>query len=337
VVSAREGRNVVYVAERRGVVKRVTADGSVSTFLDLRSVVNDTGGEQGLLGLVFAPHYASDRHRIWVAFTRSDGALQVARLTAASKSSTRIKASTLRNVIRIAHPGATNHNGGQLVFDAEGMLLIGTGDGGGTGDQSGNAQNRKRLLGKILRIDARHDCGTRRYCIPKDNPYAKSTTYRREILEYGLRNPWRFSIDPADGQLWIGDVGQSRQEEIDRTVVGGARNFGWPCREGRTTYRSSACVSGRHYTAPVAVINHPTGQSIIGGHAYGGKAYAGILAGTYLFGDFVSGRIWGMRRGGDPAVVGHLDGVTSFGTTDASEIDAVSFDGRLYRLRAKAE
>lgn len=337
VVSAPEGRNDLYVVERRGVVKRVTRTGSVSTYLDIRAQVNDAGGEQGLLGLAFAPNFRFGPHRVWVTYTRSDGALQVARLTAAHASSTRIGGSSLRAVLAVPHPGTTNHNGGQLAFDAHGMLLIGTGDGGGAGDPSNNAQNRARLLGKILRIDARHDCGSTRYCIPSDNPYAASSTYRREILSFGLRNPWKFSIDPADGQLWIGDVGQGRQEEIDRIVIGSARNLGWPCREGRTTYRASACATGRAYTGPVAVINHPTGQSIIGGYAYEGPTYSGILTGTYVFGDFVTGKVWGLRRGGTPSLMGRLDGVTSFGTNDAGEIMAVGYDGRLYRMSARAD
>jgi glucose/arabinose dehydrogenase len=198
-------------------------------------------------------------------------------------------------VLTIPQPFA-NHNGGQLAFGPDGYFYIGMGDGGSGGDPSGNAQNPGALLGKLLRIDV--ESGAAPYGIPPTNPFLGMVGYREEIWALGLRNPWRFSFDRLAGDLYIGDVGQSAVEEIDVQPAGspGRQNYGWNIMEGGGCYNSATCNTAG-LTLPVATYDHSQGCSVTGGAVYRGSALP-ALQGIYFYGDYCSGRIWGLRRMG---------------------------------------
>lgn len=341
VTTARDSLTRTYVTEQRGTVRLVDSSFHVHAgfYLDIRSRVV-SGGEQGLLSVVFDPNFSRHPY-LWAAYTRkSDGALQVSRFHASSAKATSVSASTEVKLFAVPHPQYTNHNGGQLMFGRGGLLFISTGDGGGAGDPFGNAEKLTSLSGKLLRVDAEHFCGTLHYCIPSSNPFhTSSNANKRLVFDYGLRNAWRYSIDAADGTLWIGDVGQDTYEEVDHVAIIGGKDFGWSCREGRAIYNSSRC-SGRHLTAPVYVYSHGSNDSngcaIIGGFAYHGSSYA-FARGLYFFADYCSGNIWATGRnssGGYPTarVGGFAGNLTGFGETDSHEILAVAQDGNLYRL-----
>jgi len=336
---ALDGVARLFVVERRGTI-RVVHDGVIrrGTYLDIRGRVNSSGDEQGLLSVVFDPAFKT-HPRLWVAYTRGDGALVVAVLRAAGPRAGHVRASTARTVLVVPHPLYSNHNGGLLRFGPDGMLYIGTGDGGYGGDPFGAAENLRDLRGKILRIDARHHCGSHRYCIPASNPFAGRKPGRGEIWLYGLRNPWRWSFDPATRALWIGDVGQDHIEEIDRVPAHpGRRNLGWSCWEGRSHYNTGRCRSGARYVFPVAQVVHPNGEAIIGGYVYRGKAYASLMAGTYVFADEVTDHVWVYRKGQGKRLQAKdiPGGPTSFALDEHNEIWAVSLDGRLWSMRARA-
>src|SRR4051794_28699394 len=241
VTTARDGVTRTFVAEQRGTVRLVNNGTQVQSafYLDIRSRVV-SGGEQGLLSIVFDPNFNSHPF-LWAAYTRaSDGALQVSRFHASSAKSTSVSASTEVRLVTVPHPQYTNHNGGQLMFGHDGLLYVTTGDGGGGGDPFDNARKLTSLSGKLLRGNAEHFCNKKHYCVPSSNPFAKaSNANQRLVFDFGLRNAWRYSFDAADGSLWIGDVGQDAYEEVDHVGTHGGKDFGWSCREGNATYNSS--------------------------------------------------------------------------------------------------
>ena len=274
--------------------------------LDLRGEVSQ-GSEQGLLSIAFSPRYATNR-LAYVDYTDLNGNTHVAELDTRSGS--------LRTLLFVHQPFA-NHNGGALAFGPDGMLYVGMGDGGSEGDPEGNGQNRASLLGKILRLD-----------VAKRHP-------RPQMYAYGLRNPWRFSFDAATGDLWIGDVGQNRYEEVDHLPAGtlpGA-NLGWNAYEGRAVYKRQTIDRSR-LVWPVAVYPHTDGCSITGGYVYrGGEVPA--LRGRYVYGDFCSGRIWSLPAGGGrPRLLAlpRLEGLSSFGVDAHDELYATTLGGRVLRF-----
>ncbi|MFN2626807.1 MAG: sorbosone dehydrogenase family protein, partial [Mycobacteriales bacterium] len=255
----------LFILEQAGRVRVYRAGRIASTpYIDIRSRVL-SGGERGLLGIAFHRDFAHHPYVYLYYTAQPDGRLRLSRFKASTAGASTVSASTEVVFMEVPHPNYANHNGGQLMTGRDGYLYIGTGDGGGGGDPPGNAQNRTSLLGKILRIDVSRACAPRRYCIPASNPFATSTTARREILHYGLRNPWRFSADRVDQSLWIGDVGQSDREEVDHVAVNAVgRNFGWDCREGNldTTaqYGGTYCAA-RTFAVPVQEYDHSLGCS----------------------------------------------------------------------------
>jgi glucose/arabinose dehydrogenase len=336
VTAAHDGSGRLFVTEKTGKV-RVVRDGKVlrTPFLDLSSRVR-TDGEGGLLSVAFHPDYAHHPF-VWVAYTDRARNLRVARFRARSATADRARLDTYKRVLDVDHPAEfTNHWGGQLAFGRAGLLFLSTGDGGSGGDPDNHAQNLRVLQGKILRVKvlgAKKACGSW-YCVPTSNPYAGSVPGRGAIWASGLRNAWRFSVDPQTGDLWIGDVGQDLVEEVDRIPFGvGGANLGWSCHEGTTTYDGSRCSATATYLEPEWTYGRDYGATVIGGFVYRGRTYDGLLGGRYVFGDFVSGRVF---VGGVTGVVtsGRLDGVTAFGEDDDRELWAVTIDGGLYELEA---
>ena len=330
-------RRVMVVQQGGQIV--VVRDGKVlsKSFLDISSRVTE-GGEQGLLGLAFAPDYAKTG-LFYVYFTRRDGNQEVAEFKRSTGD--RASASSYRSVLVMADE-ESNHNGGQLNFDREGLLYIGTGDGGGGGDQHGsigNAQNLGSLLGKILRIDPRRS-GSRRYRVPSSNPFVGRSGAKPEIYSYGLRNPWRWSFDRANGNMIIGDVGQDAVEEVDFTTLTAARgaNFGWRVREGNLPYEAGSAPQA---VAPVITHTHDSGWcSITGGYVVRDPALPS-LRGKYLYGDFCKGVVYSARLTSAGAVddrpvsgLGKVKLLSSFGEDARGRIYTVSFGGSVSRIAA---
>ncbi|HEX5018428.1 MAG TPA: PQQ-dependent sugar dehydrogenase, partial [Actinomycetes bacterium] len=335
VTSARDGRDRLFVVQKGGQVK-IVRDGNVVNrpYLAIGGRV-DPVGEGGLLSVAFSPTFRQDG-LLWVTFSRQiDGDLVVARLRASGPHADHVRAKTLRPIMRIEHSSEENHFGGQLAFGPGKRLFIGTGDGGSFGDPHNNAGNRGSLLGKVLRINPFKHCKGRGYCIPDGNPF-KGKRGRDEIWLMGLRNPWRFSFDKRTNRLWIGDVGQDRFEEIDRVSPRPRRiHLGWSCREGRRIYNASRCRRSVRYLGPKVVVRQPIAQSIVGGFVYRGRRYDRQIGGAYVFGDYVTRRIWLFRPGaGKVAQEARIGGgLTSFGLNDRGEIYAVTIDGSLWRMR----
>jgi glucose/arabinose dehydrogenase len=296
-------------------------DGSVlpGPFLDLSALVS-TGGERGLLSMAFHPRYA-ENGRFYVDYTNLDGDTRVVRY-AASAADPDIADPATRKVILRVHQPYDNHNGGQLQFGPDGRLYVGMGDGGSAGDPGDRAQDPRSRLGKMLRITL----GTSPV---KIGSYAK-----------GLRNPWRFSFDRGTGALWIGDVGQSSREEIDRLRAGrpSGANLGWNGYEGTLVYdRATATRLDRDRLVwPVNQYSHDVGESVTGGYVYRGAAIAG-LRGQYVFGDFVTGRVWAMDGARAPRVRlpgadGQVSRLASFGEDAAGELYVVSLNGAVFKI-----
>ena len=310
-VAAIPGTAKLAVVEKTGRIL-VLRDGRPAQrpLLDLRGQVSQ-GSEQGLLSIAFSPRYAANG-LAYVDYTDLDGNTHVAELDTHGGS--------LRTILSVHQPFA-NHNGGALAFGPDGMLYVGMGDGGSEGDPEGNGQSRASLLGKILRLDVA-------------NRHARPHMYA-----YGLRNPWRFSFDPATGGLWIGDVGQNRYEEVDHLPGGtppGA-NLGWNAYEGRAPYKRQPIDRSR-LVWPVAVYPHTEGCSITGGYVYRGSEVP-ALRGRYVYGDFCSGRIWSLPTGGGSPqrlALPRLEGLSSFGLDARDELYATTLGGRLVRFAPAA-
>ena len=262
---------------------RIVRDGRVagSPYLSIGGRI-DPSGEGGLLSLAFSPSFRQDG-LLWVTYTaRGDGDLVVARMKARNAGVSRVRSKTLRTVLRVNHPTYDNHYGGQLAFGPGKRLFIGVGDGGGGGDPFNAAGDKTDLRGKILRINPYGTCHKRRYCSPDGNPFV-SKRGRDEIWLMGLRNPWRFSVDPRTDNLWIGDVGQDAYEEISRVGPHPRRiHLGWSCKEGRSTYNASRCRRSVNYLGPQTVVGHPRAESITGGFVYRGHRYRDQIGGAYV-------------------------------------------------------
>jgi glucose/arabinose dehydrogenase len=325
-MAVRAGDPALYVAEKSGRVVALRGRADPEVVLDISDEVS-LGGEQGLLGLGFSP----DGDFLYVDYTDTNGDTHVAEFEVRDGE---IDPSTERQVLFVDQP-FSNHNGGQLVFGPDGYLYIGLGDGGSAGDPMGNAQSMQTMLGKILRISPRP--AEEPYTIPDGNPFADGPV--REIWDYGLRNPWRFSFDRQTGDLWIGDVGQNAWEEIDFAAAGstGGLNFGWDLFEGTHTFEGGP---GSAQTAP-PVYEYPHDGStcvVTGGYVYRGQDIP-ALAGAYVFGDFCLGRLEALRlrAGRGPQVVELgpvVENLASFGEDANGELYALSLSGPVYRIVA---
>lgn len=325
VTNAGDGSGRLFVLEQAGRI-RVVRDGRLvdTPFLDISGRIS-SGGERGLLGLAFHPGFPADP-RFFVDYTDADGNTVVAAFTvpAGRPSSDVADPGSERVLLRVTQPYA-NHNGGGLAFGPDGMLYIGTGDGGSGGDPQGNGQRLDTLLGKLLRIDVDRATGGRAYGIPPDNPFAAGGG-EPEIWAYGLRNPWRYGFDRATGTLWIGDVGQGSYEEIDRTPAGTPPpiDYGWNVMEGSHCFAPAEGCDRTGLTLPMAEYGHDAGCAVTGGYVARAPT-AGALAGVYVFGDYCSGRIWGLAAAGpdrqEPVTLLESGrSISSFGEDEAGDV-----------------
>lgn len=330
VLHAGDGTGRLFVVEKRGIVKIV--NGSVvspTPLLSIEDLVNSSGGEQGLLSIAFSPNFETNR-TLYVHYTGNEGignsVIQKMSVLAATNT---VDTTSVQTLLTVTQPFA-NHNGGQLQFGPDGMLYIGLGDGGGSGDPFNNAQNKNSFLGKILRIDV--ESVTSGYQLPTGNPFGN------EVWVYGLRNPWRFSFDRSTGTLYIGDVGQDGFEEIDIRPASASTgtNYGWPIMEGNHCFQDQNC-NQEGLTLPAFEYALENGNcALIGGFVYRGTEIA-QLQGVYVYGDFCSGRIWGLRQTSSGVVNQLLIDtnftISSFGEDERGNLYVVDFNGgNVYKI-----
>ena len=325
----------LFVVEQNGRILVLHHDTVQSRpFLDIRGQIA-AGGERGLLSLAFDPLYATNG-RFFVYFTDSNGDLRIVRYNVSSDPDSADEA-TADTILRVPHPQNTNHNGGQLQFGPDSMLWAGTGDGGGAGDTAGNGQNKHALLGKLLRLKV---SGASGYTIPADNPFATDTSAAPEVWSYGLRNPWRFSFDRQTGDLYIGDVGQDRYEEVDVSSTAAQRgrgvNFGWNIMEGMHCYPNDPCTTVGQL--PVVEYPHFGGTcSITGGYVYRGSALP-ALVGNYFYADYCDGSVHSIKYPGSTnpgnwtSLLSPGPNVSSFGQDARGELYVLQLDGPVWRI-----
>ncbi len=331
------GRGRLYVVEKAGRIRRLDlARGTVADapFADLTDRVNSAASERGLLSVAFHPRFV-DNGRLFVNYTRRDGDTVIAEL-AADADRDRADAGSERRLLVIDQPAA-NHNGGQNAFGPDGYLYVGMGDGGGSG--ADNAQDPSNLLGKILRLDVDAvaapadgaDAPTG-YAVPPDNPFVAGP-FAPEVWAYGLRNPWRLAFDGATGDLFIADVGASALEEVNVQPAAsrGGEDYGWPLLEGRRCRDGDDCDPDGRTVRPAAEYGHDDGNcAVSGGQVYRGRR-SRALQGVYLYGDYCSGRIWGLwraRGGWRDAVLLDTDlAISAFGRDDDGEVYVLDMAG----------
>ena len=329
ITHAGDGSGRLFVVEQGGTV-RIVRNGTVAPqpFLNITSLVT-SGGEQGLLGLAFPPGFPV-RQNFYVNYINRAGIgnTVIARFAVGGNLDL-ADLTSRRELLTIAQPFA-NHNGGQLAFGPDNHLYIGSGDGGSGGDPQANGQNTASLLGKLLRLNVLSGPNP---AIPVGNPFGN------EVWAYGLRNPWRFSFDRQTGDMYLADVGQGAREEVNFQPVGSGAgaNYGWNAMEGSLCFLIPSCSSAG-LIPPVAEYDHTLGNcSVTGGYVYrGGNA---SLKGTYLYGDFCSGRIWGLRNNGiawenrlllDSALL-----ISTFGEDEGGEIYVADYgSGGIFRINA---
>lgn len=328
-----------YVAERAGKILRFSKGSATATateFLNVNAKVTVESDELGLLGFAFHPNFHTNGY-VYINYTATAPLRTViSRFTRKQDDNSKVDPATELVILEYTQP-YSNHNGGQIAFGPDGYLYVSSGDGGSAGDPDGNAQKLTNLLGKILRIDVDLATEESPYAIPATNPFISTAGAAQEILAYGLRNPWRMSFDSATGKLWAGDVGQDAREEIN--IITKGKNYGWNIREGKRCYQPSSGCTSAGLTKPVYDYSHSLGESITGGYVYRGSRHR-VLRGYYIYADFVSGRVWGLR----PATatrrtrnVQLLDSslfISAFGQNLSKELFVLSYeDGKIYKLR----
>ena len=326
----------LFVTERPGVIRVVLPGGTVppTPFIDLTDRVEDSQyGEQGLLGLAFAPDYAATGD-FYVYYTATSGDLRLAHFRVSADPNV---ADTTATVLLVITPAAPMHLGGDLAFGPDGNLYLGPGDGVTGESTDNNSQRLDSLLGKLLRIQVH---GAAPYTVPADNPFVGTPGARPEIWALGLRNPWRFSFDAATGDLYIADVGQATHEELNRVPAGtpAGLNFGWPCQEGLLDRGLDSCPAKATYTPPIRDFERAEAGSIVGGFVYAGSRYP-ALRGHYIFGDFISSSLWLLPPGStEPTSYWELGLLqpSTFGVDAAGELYVASFtEGKLFRVGTK--
>lgn len=339
ITNAADGSDRLFVVEQQGIIK-VIENGQVlsAPFLDISDRVS-FGGERGLLSLAFPADY-ENKDYFYVNYTDLGGNTVVARYSLGSNDNL-ADPDTEEIILQVRQP-FTNHNGGQIAFGADGFLYIGMGDGGGAGDPFGLAQNPRTLLGKILRIDV--ESGIAPYTIPDSNPFLAendpSERYRDEIWAVGVRNPWRFSFDRLTGDLFMGDVGQNAVEEINFQSASslGGENYGWSIYEGSQRYSYALRWNRENLVFPVAEYEHPSeSASVTGGFVYRGSD--STLNGTYFYGDFIDGRLWGLTRNGEvwenTLLLDTNYGISTFGEDETGNLYLADYNsGTIFAIAA---
>lgn len=327
----------IFVVEQAGVISVFANDQGVEskkTFLDIREKVDDQGNEEGLLGLAFHPDYKTNGY-FYVNYTAANpNRTVISRFKVASVNADQADPGSETILLTFAQP-YSNHNGGQVSFGPDGYLYIAVGDGGSGGDPHDHGENRSTLLGTILRIDVNSAEDGKPYGIPADNPFANNSDgYREEIYAYGLRNPWRFSFDTNNGQLWTGDVGQNAWEEVDIIEKGG--NYGWNIMEGNHCFEPKNGCDRSGLKPPIHEYDRDAGISITGGFVYRGPTLTD-LTGKYIYADYATRRVWAL----DPKVSGNAMNtllleadfnISSFGVDQNNELYLCGFDGKIHRL-----
>ena len=321
ITNAGDGSKRLFITEQAGIIRILKDDRILpGPFLDIKERVK-SGGEMGLLSMAFHPKFR-ENGRFFVNYTSSAGGLHtVISEFKVSDNPDRADNNSENILLRVDQP-FSNHNGGQIAFGPDGYLYIGMGDGGGANDPHGHGQNLSTLLGAMLRIDIDKKGIGLQYNIPDDNPFKIRPNAKPEIWAYGLRNPWRFSFDPLNGILYAGDVGQDAREEID--VIERGQNYGW---------------NTPGLTLPIIDYGRNDGITVIGGFVYRGHEIPG-LCGSYIYGDWGSGRIWALRRDGHEVAENEmlLDtklSISSFGIDETYEVYVVDHNGGVYKVRAK--
>ncbi|HZF31105.1 MAG TPA: PQQ-dependent sugar dehydrogenase [Gammaproteobacteria bacterium] len=329
-----------FVLEKTGSVRVFANTPNVSTASTFATLTVNSNSEGGLLGMAFHPNFASNG-QVFLSTTEGSPMVSViARYTVNAGGAT-LDTVNPQVILRLNQP-FDNHKGGNIAFGPDGFLYIGFGDGGSGGDPQGHAQNTTDMLGDMLRIDVN---GAAPYAIPPDNPFAgqnlplcsagTNAHVCPEIYASGLRNPWRWSFDKGTGELWVGDVGQNKFEEIDRVARGG--NYGWNCREGLSAYTDSppaaicATLPAATFTNPVHAYGRTDGISVTGGYVYRGTALPGLV-GRYLFADYGSGKIWRLVGNGSGGFTAQelLDttlSISSFGQGNDGELYVIDIAG----------
>ena len=326
------------VVRKTGFIHRVASDGTQTMFVDMKDKVNSSPNEAGLLGVALHPSFATNG-LVFLSYTKpsSTSPANLRSVIARAKSNDgglTLDKSSFVELLQFDQP-YSNHNGGHLVFGQDGFLYASFGDGGSGGDPNGNGQNKDVPFGKILRLDVDHPSGELEYSIPADNPFA-SGGGKPEIYAYGLRNTWRFNFDKLTGELWAGDVGQNKYEEVDRIQLGG--NYGWGVREGFHCYKPEPCpeIPGGAID-PVIEYDRSQGYSITGGYVYRGSDIPDLI-GQYIFGDF-GGKIFAIPTtptDAPPALktlAATSMSISSFGQDNKGELFVLDYgSGKINRL-----
>ena len=310
-----------------GQMYRVSLSGSFAPMLwgDVSGIVDTGGTEEGLLSLAFSPGFAQDG-RVYLYYTAASPNRSVlARYSTTANALDGNSDEVLLSILQFA----PNHNGGHIAFDHDDYLLLSTGDGGDRGDPNENGQELNTLLGKVLRIDVSADTG---YAIPGENPFVGVAGAREEIFAYGLRNPWRMTVDRFTGAVWLGDVGEGAWEEVDHVVAGG--NYGWDCFEGLAVWEDDEQCEGKDFIDPRAVYSHDKGLAVVGGFVYRGSEMP-ELYGWYVYADYVSGRVWALNTADDSEPIELLQDnfpISSFAELPGGELLVVSYLDGIYML-----
>jgi glucose/arabinose dehydrogenase len=329
-----DGTGRMFVVQQAGSI-RIVANGSLAAtpFLNITSKVN-SGGEMGLLGLAFHPQFPQN-HLFYVHYDRMSGA-QIQSVIAeyhVSSGDPNVADPNSERILLTVDQPFTNHKGGQIVFGPDGFLYIGFGDGGSGGDPMGNGQDVQTMLGKMLRIDVNSMSAGKQYAIPATNPFAGGGGLP-EIWAYGLRNPWRFSFERGGTRLFVGDVGQDQFEEVD--ILESGKNYGWNVMEGMHCFNPASGCNMVGLTMPIAEYAHSEGEAVVGGFIYKGAAISS-LAGTYVFGDYISGTMWELAESPPGTwtrtkLLSTGRNLSSFGQDTSGELYVVDYSGSVLKL-----
>ena len=333
--SGRVSSGRLFVVEQAGRV-RIVRNGQLDAtpLLDISDRVRCCG-ERGLLGIALPPNFAQKGYFYLNYTTEALGQLQTRISRFHLSADTDIADPDSEQIVLVYDQPHSNHNGGGLAFGPDGFLYIGAGDGGSSGDPQNRAQNLSDILGKMLRIDVETGNPTT-YTVPASNPFVGQTNALPEIWAYGLRNPWRYSFDRQTGDLFIADVGQNAWEEIDfqPAASSGGENYGWRITEGTHCYNPNPCDK-TGLVLPIAEYDRDNGRSVTGGFVYRGAAWP-ALQGIYLYGDYVTGNIWGLRpvdgRWENRLLLDSSHNISSFGQDGAGEIYVIDHAGEILRV-----